>query len=156
MNKVHLCLALVLVSCSADQEVIPPGWKTIDAKYFEFQLPPGIEQNTKAMAFDSFARLYESESMRLGFDYGRYSDDFDLTYSQGLSHIVRTPVVLDGYPATIISYTTAESTYAMAIHFPEVAQSSYGVIKLTLHCFYKSATDHAVVERILRSIKFRK
>ncbi len=157
MNNVHLGLVLVLVSCSADQEVIPPGWKTIDAKYFEFQLPPGMEHDTKSFAFDSFARSYESESMKLGFDYGRYSDSLDLTYrSDGLSDVVRAPEVIDGHAATLVSYTTEKPTYFMAVHFPEVAQSSHGVIKLTMHCSYKSESDHAVVERILKSIKFRR
>lgn len=177
-NRLNCAFVLALVSCNADhdvalpraegisltqgasghadQEVIPPGWKTINAKYFEFMVPPGMEHDTKAIAIDSFARAYESESIELGFDYGRYSDDFDLTYAHDVSGVVRSARVVGGHQGTLVSYVSGGSTYIMAIHFAELGQSQYGPIKLTVHARSKLESDVEVIRKILGSIKFLK
>lgn len=156
MNKLKLGLVLIFVSCTADQEVIPADWKRIDAKYFEFMVPPGMERNTRAIAFDTFARSYESKTITLGFDYGPYSDSFDLTYATGVSDVVRLPRVVDGHEGTLISYVSGGSAYIMAIHFPELVKTEYDPIKLTIHVSSDQESDVEAMRMILGSLRFLK
>ena len=67
-----LGVAILLCSAASNQD----GWKKIENSSFSFSVPSSFRK-TAARGIDSFVEEYVTERIKLSFDYGIYSNNFD-------------------------------------------------------------------------------
>jgi len=69
-----LILGVAILLCSAASN--QGGWKKIENSSFSFSVPSSFRK-TAARGIDSFVEEYVTEGIKLSFDYGIYSNNFD-------------------------------------------------------------------------------
>ncbi len=121
-------------------------WKTlcVDGQ-FCFDYPAELIADS-SITIDSTAGTLSSESMKLMYDYGRYSSDFD-----ELSDAKITEVIVDGKDA--IKFISQK---VIALHVAQVREipgmGSY--MKLSIEIQFVDDTDHQLAQKTFESIRF--
>jgi hypothetical protein len=135
-----LVIIAVVAGCEpAPAPSVPPEWQTVRAgTAFTFKAPPDLEP-APVQGIDSFVGKYESPTLEVTFDYGRYSDPMN-----GEGYRSRG-VTVDGKSARLVSKGDV-----VAIHFPNIG----GETKLTMCVRLKNA-DAKTAETLLQSIDFQ-
>ena len=67
-----LGVAIILGAASPNQD----GWKKIENRSFSFSVPSSFKK-TETRGIDSFVEEYVGANIKLSFDYGIYSNNFD-------------------------------------------------------------------------------
>ena len=67
-----LGIAILLCAGASNQD----GWKKIENSSFSFSVPSSFRK-TEAHGIDSFVEEYVTERIKLSFDYGWYSNNFE-------------------------------------------------------------------------------
>jgi hypothetical protein len=135
------------------------GWKRIDAgAAFSFLVPEDMQQQ-RATGIDSIVGEYRSASIRVTFDYGRYSNP--LTNYSSKPGCDDESESVSGKDATIVECRQGKSDsaykYFAAIHFPDVHKAGEGGenIKLTMEAEFNLESDRETARKILESIEFK-
>jgi len=126
----------------------PRGWVKIDARYFDFYVPPDL-RSTPVTSIDSFVGRYKGNSFSISFDYGAYSDPLDgsgggSTYHLHFEHI-------DGKRARVgfLEYTNSGLVdYAVGVNFREQG------LTMTANCKSRAGCETARI--IFRTVKFKR
>lgn len=132
----------------------PEGWKKVEARTsFVMMMPPDMHA-VPVRGNDSFVGQYVSDTIRLSFDYGEYSNpllELDHPEFEG-----RT-VTIGGKTGWMVKFrataTTSSLTYRIGVHFPDGGD---GKRKLTVEAGCADPEARASAEQILRSIRFPK
>jgi len=152
MKTIALSLMLLAsISVSAADRKDEPRLKEIDATYFTFHIPVYMVK-TRSQGIDSHVGGYKSARIRLGFDYGVYSDPLD--YDSGLPQYQASTIEVDGRKARIVSFQKADEWFT-AIHFPSAAETPEGTIKLTMHASCASQQEVRLARDIFTSVRFK-
>jgi hypothetical protein len=140
---------LLIVGCNGDASTneVPDDWIPVEAKdAFSFRAPPDLVEHP-VQGKDSFVGKYDSPTLELSFDFGRYSDPLEREDYKSWKFRKTT---IDGKRAKI-----GHSDSRMAIHFPQViANTKVGDIKLSLFAKLKQPEAKETAETIFRSIDF--
>ena len=67
-------LGIVILLCAGASN--QDGWKKIENSSFSFSVPTSFRK-TEAHGIDSFVEEYMAEGVKLSFDYGWYSNNFE-------------------------------------------------------------------------------
>lgn len=130
----------------------PPEWVRIDAPKFSFYMPPDMK-SVPVQGVDSFVGAYQSDSVFLNLDYGRYSDPLD---RQDLPNYIAHEESIGGKKARIVSYRHAGGgnsfEHAIGVHFPAVGPDG---VRLTLYATCKTESGYEIVRTIFRTIQFK-
>lgn len=133
---------------------LPPAkdWQKVEIKgRFSFSIPPAMKQ-TSVQDTDSLVREYRSPSVRLGFDYGWYSDPLDY---QKRTDYQESIVEIDGRKAKFVTFRPADTRSDFAtfagIHFSDPVD---GQNKLTMWARYQNPADLNQIMKVFQSIKF--
>lgn len=150
-----LLVGSLLFGCTVQlpADAPPPAqdWQKVEIKgRFSFSLPPEMKQ-TPVEGMDSLVREYASPHVRLGFDYGWYSDPLDypgrVDYQAGM-------VEIDGRKAKLVTFRSADAQTDFAnfagIH---LADPGDGQNKLTMWARYQNPADLSQIKKIFQSIK---
>ena len=143
--------ALGQEQCSAIQ------WRRVDEGSFSFELPNGLAR-VNVRGDDSRVGAFESQSMRVAYDYGSWllwlGDDLQAPGPHQQS------AQIGGHPVTIISAShdlggRSEYRHLRAAQFElppteQVARTRY----LTLTVRFNGECDDAISRRIVESIRF--
>jgi hypothetical protein len=138
-----MSLAL-LAGCNASDSTVkvPDTWVTINAgKAFSFRAPPELVEQP-VQGIDSLVGKYDSPTLELLFDYGRYSDPLE---SEDYREWKFRNTTIDGKRAKI-----GWSEKRLAVHFPTVE----GKNKLSMFAQLKQPQARETAEIIFRSIDF--
>ena len=165
-----LFMLLALVGCKGSDQAtttkgsetrpaeIARGWKRIDAgAAFSFWIPPEMEQQ-RATGIDSLVGEYRSTTMRITFDYGRYSNPLANYFSNPGCEDETTSI--SGKDGRIVECKRAKSdsdpSYLTAIHFSNVHEAAgEESIKLTMEVEFNQEGDQETARKILESIVFK-
>jgi hypothetical protein len=139
-------------SCRADSP-----WQNIDAGEFSFTLPCDMAQKP-VHGIDSKVASYESPSISLMYDYGRYSSN--LGELEGQPELREESATIGGKPARIVTVRTADAAsarpFTAAVAFASVGPAIRAdKIRLTMVARGKTAADQDTAKRIFRSIQFK-
>ena len=146
-----LSLGVMGVAAAASTPV-PGNWIHVDAKFFEFFIPPDMKK-VEIQGIDSHVGQFGSEKIKLIFDYGMYSDPLD--DEKGMPNLTVRKERIDGRRTKIVSFRKSESDFVLAVHFPKAGPGYKGGRKLTLYTDCVSESEYDTVMKIFRSIKFR-
>jgi hypothetical protein len=132
-------------------------WQNIDAGEFAFTLPCEMAQKPVA-GIDSKVASYESPSLSLMYDYGRYSSD--LGELKGQPELREETSTIGGKAARIVTVRSADASserpFTAAVSFASVgAAIRADKIRLTMVAHGKTAADQETAKRIFRSIQFK-
>jgi hypothetical protein len=136
-----------------------PGWKVIDAnRHFSFHLPDNMKDQ-KARGIDSYVGEYRNSKMRIGFDYGAYSNS--LTTYSGEPEYQEFKKTISDKAAKIIFFrnTNAASGYKYyaAVHFSLAEKNNLEANSgLTLDAGFDDPAEWETVKRIFESVTFPK
>ncbi|HBN15239.1 MAG: hypothetical protein CMQ46_02820 [Gammaproteobacteria bacterium] len=122
--------------------------KQVENEFFLFYVPSDMQQ-LEGHGIDSFVQRFESENIKLSFDYGRYSNNFngwpeDTRYRE---------VVISGKPARIgtVRFEFREGfPFSTKVYFPLDGQ-----VALSMLVAYKSEGDIEIAHAIFDSIVFK-
>lgn len=160
-------ITLLLCGCASGSPPGPQdGWKTVDLRAFSISLPSDVVY-IPVQGIDSYCGSFRSETLRLHFDYGWYSNSLDkeeMSPSAILLDHQEDWTLIDGHRAKMVhakglSRKTSEPYYFSAVYFPEVdAPSSQSkgesVDRLNFSIASDRPMDQEFAEKILRSICF--
>jgi hypothetical protein len=147
-------LAVLLAGCATTHEA---QWHTYDAGPFTFSLRSDFRK-TSAHGIDSYASVFESRSMQLGFDYGDYSGDPLDNLSKDPNSFQPRPSYashiesIAGHKVQIISVDLDPHHNA---GFPYFIAASFLKARLTMSVRCKTTEDYEDATRIFRSVSFK-
>lgn len=124
--------------------------KRVDANYFSFHIPVDMVK-TRSQGIDSHVGEYRNSRIRLGFDYGAYSDPLD--YDKRLPEYQSSKLEVGGRKARIVTFRQAQAWFT-AIHFPDVGKASGDRLKLTMVATCSSEEALQQARDIFTSIRF--
>ncbi len=132
-------------------------WQNIDAGEFAFTLPCDMAQKP-VHGIDSKVGSYESPSLSLMYDYGRYSSD--LGELKGQPELREESSTIGGKAARIVTVRSADANkerpFTAAVAFASVGPAVRADrIRLTVVAHGKTAADQETAKRIFRSIQFK-
>jgi hypothetical protein len=132
-------------------------WQNIDAGEFAFTLPCDMVQKP-VQGIDSKVARYDSASLSLTYDYGRYSSDLGELKSQ--PELREESATIGGKPARIVTVRSAEAAnerpFTAAVAFASVGPAIRAdKIRLTMVAHGTTAADQETAKRIFRSIQFK-
>ena len=129
----------------------PESWKRIDAKgRFSFYLPPEMKK-LDTHGIDSYVEEYSSDTMRLGFDYGQYSNHLD---NEGEEDYQAEMVAIDGRKAKLATFTIKDGNtgynYYTGVYFADVGALERRFLKpkLTVGASCKSKVDQEIAKKM--------
>lgn len=85
---------------------VPHGWKKVELSDFSFYVPPDMKERD-VRGIDSEVREYRNRNMRLGIDYGMYSNDLK-SYAARPEYKSES-VSIDGEKAKVATYRSSKS-----------------------------------------------
>ena len=132
-------------------------WQNIDAGELAFTLPCDMVQKP-VQGIDSKVASYESPTLSLMYDYGRYSSD--LGELKGQPEFREESSTIGGKPARIVTARSADAAnqppFTAGVAFASVGPASRAdKIRLTMVAHGKTAADQETAKRIFRSIRFK-
>ncbi|MEJ7727940.1 MAG: hypothetical protein WKG00_01865 [Polyangiaceae bacterium] len=132
-------------------------WQNIDAGEFGFTLPCDMVQKP-VQGIDSKVASYDSPSLSLMYDYGRYSSD--LGELKGQPEMREESSTISGKPARIVTVHSADAAnerpFTAAVAFASIGPAIRAdKIRLTMVAHGKTAADQEIAKRIFRSIQFK-
>lgn len=127
---------------------IPNNWQSVDAGSFTLSLPPGWEFNVQ-QGIDSYVAEFIGDGVRLGFDYGWYSNP--LADESDPSYVV-TYDAIDGKKAKIV-VPKEIGNGTTGVYFEDVGD---GMNRLEISGENLTSSQQDVVLTIFRSIQFTK
>lgn len=156
---------LSLLTCSSGcttgnpSAPIPDNWTQVEApNRFTLKLPP-VYTEEHAQGIDSYVRSFRRKGVRIGIDYGRYSDplnhDDELDYQ-------RTETTIDGRKAWWVTFTYRDTPGSMresgytryaAVHVPR--PHLFSPNKFTLHAYCAGEEEIEEVLEIFQTIEFK-
>ncbi len=143
-------------------EPVPPDWKRIDAEgKFTFLVPPDMEAEA-VEGTDSYVGQYRGNSLRLGFDYGQWSDDLcNAQYTAQKPQYAEVTTQIGGQQARLVTFYEPapkmdyEFPYIAVVCFPDVGTEGLGgKITLTMWANGKGRAEQQTAEKIFQSIQF--
>jgi hypothetical protein len=147
--RVIACLVVLGLAASAGVLAAEESWARVENHAFAFSGPASLRK-TDAQGADSFAEEFVSDHIRLSFDYGIYSNNFQDWPAE--TTFEETKVA--GRPAKI---GTAANPWEKA--FPYMTQIHFqleGRLALSMWAFCKTEKDITLAKRIFTSITFNK
>lgn len=167
MKAVLICLLLSAVvlmndqsghAQSAEAPELKPGWKRIDAQgRFSFHLPETM-QSVEIHGIDSYVGEYKDGRMKVGFDYGLYSNPLN-SYSKSPEYQeINKPI--GGLPAKIVFCRQTDSAasykYFAGVYFASVKPGTEQIQnKLMLSAEFNNPDDWQTAQIIFESIRFK-
>lgn len=148
-----ILLAVASACCLAyAEQSADMKWSKIDEYYFEFYLPE-IAKKVEVRGEDSYVRKYQSRTITLNFDYGRYSNSLEKPvaaheYQEWIEEI-------NGRKAIIMTYKKSNTEFVISIHFAKGGRPYKSGNMLSVFSVSRSKNDYEVVERVYRSITFK-
>ena len=145
-----IALVTCLVVCIYSSASLAGGLtKVVENDFFLFNVPSNM-QEVEVQGVDSFVKQYESDSIKLSFDYGWYSNNFggwpeDTAFEE---------VVIGGRSArvgTVKSEFRKGFPYATQIHFKLDDD-----IKLSMFAACETVVDVTIAHGIFETILFKK
>lgn len=132
-------------------------WQNVDAGELSFTLPCDMAQKPVA-GIDSKVASYESASLTLMYDYGRYSSD--LGELEGRPEHREETATIGGKAARIVTARStdagSERPFTAAVAFASVGPTIRADrLRLTMSAEGKAAADQETAKRIFRSIELR-
>ncbi len=138
----------------------PADWVAVEAPdRFTLALPPDyVEQEVQGI--DSYVRCFQSGKVRLGLDYGRYSDP--LTSYADRPEYESGELTLGNRDATWVSFALDEAEapsadplyrHFVAMHVPRAGFT--GRSQITLHARCADRDSMAEAMRIFKTVRFR-
>ena len=132
-------------------------WQNVDAGEFSFTLPCDMMQKPVA-GIDSKVASYDSASLGLTYDYGRYSSD--LGELKGQPELREESTTIGGKAARIVTARSADASaerpFTAAVAFASVGPAIRAdKLRLTVVAHGKAAADQDTAKRIFRSIQFK-
>src|ERR1044072_4378283 len=161
MKQIFLLL-LIVISCPlvgmAQSEVAAPGgWKRIDANgHFSFYLPPEMKKQD-VQGIDSYVEVYSSETMKLNFDYGQYSNHLD---NEGEEDYQAEMIEIAGRKAKVVTFTIKNGepgySYYAGVYFSDAGtiERRFPKPELTVGVSCKSRADQETAKKIFSTIRF--
>ena len=161
MKQIFLLWVIViswqLVGMSQSEVAAPEGWQRIDAKgRFSFYIPPEMKKQD-VHGIDSYVEKYSSDTMRLGFDYGQYSNHLD---NEGEEDYQAEMIEIDGRNAKLVTFTIKNGepgySYYAGVYFSDVGATDRRFRKpeLTGGVSCKSKADQETAKKIFSTIRF--
>lgn len=153
MKPVAILLILLATfsAWAAGENTNRTALKRIDATYFTFDIPADMVK-TKVQGMDSHVDEYQSPNVRLGFDFGRYSDPLD--YDERLPGYAAVAIRVDGRRARIVTFRQNDGWFT-AIHFRDAGSIATERMKLTMRASCSTDRELKVAKDIFTSIRFR-
>ena len=132
-------------------------WQNIDAGEFGFTVPCDMVQKP-VQGIDSKVARYDSPTLWLMYDYGRYSSD--LGELKGQPELREESSTIGGKPARIVTVRSADAAndrpFTAAVAFASVGPAIRAdKIRLTMVAHGTTAADQETAKRIFRSIQFK-
>jgi hypothetical protein len=162
--RVILAAALSLVMHAAALAQTSPGcpqkavdssqWLTHDEGAFTLRLPPGLERQPSS-GIDSQVRLWSSDSLRVSYDYGYYSNPLTAEYAEHFPGLrVCEEAGAHGSPRVVI-YQTKDGLAGLAAHWAQLSQDAFGTMSLSVFGAARDPEQRAVLLAIIRSVRFK-
>lgn len=154
MTKFFKLILLVVTSsyCLAHvEESAVMKWSEINESYFEFSLPSTFKK-IEVHGEDSYVRKYQSRTITLNFDYGKYSNSLEKPV--GAHEYKEWVEEINGRKAKIMTYKKSNTEFAISVHFAIGGRPYKSGNMLNMFSVCRSKNDYEVVERIYRSIAF--
>jgi hypothetical protein len=107
----------VAVPCTAPV-VAMTDWQEAGGSVFTVRLPPTFHRD-RVQGIDSEVGEWSDEGVRIGYDYGGYSDKLE-SPPQGARELSRCEVTLGGRPVRIVRFRSAKGEHVVAAHWPAV------------------------------------
>lgn len=152
MNLKSITLAVGLLSgVIVSMAAVPSEWKLITNDSFTFRLPADMKK-IDYRGIDSFVEAYESRAIRLSFDFGKWSNNFQ-GWPAGTQY---QELNIDGRKArigTIKQDFGFNRVYSTQVHFPEVDPKHKGM-KLSMSAACASENDVDRAHNIFKSVRF--
>lgn len=138
---------------------IPGGWRKVDVQgKFSFLIPPDMNSEP-VQPEDSYVEVYRSASMRVSFDYGRYSDP--LIFYADKPDYKKLFTEMAGKKVKFVTFVYPEAKYEFkyiaAVHFADVGvleKENYGKTKLTMRVSYNNPDELETAKLIFGTIEF--
>jgi hypothetical protein len=149
-----LLFSILLAGCATRQEV---QWRTYDAGPFTFSLRSDFHK-TSAHGIDSYVSEFESEDMRLSFDYGSYSGESLDSLSKDPDSLQLRPSYasqiesIAGHRVQIVSIDVDPRHHG---GFPHFIIASFLNAGLTMDVRCKTTADYEYATRIFKSVSFK-
>jgi|GEM_PF-2365976 hypothetical protein len=138
------------------------GWVNFEVRdisgsklYFEFCGPEELRKH-KVQGIDSFVGAFISDTMRIDFDLGIWSDPLTELDDQAQFNLDST--IIDGRTARLVSclyngQTQSGHAYIAAAHFPRI-HDTYPETKLTLWVEGASTTEQDTALALFKTVRF--
>ena len=127
-------------------------WSKINEFYFEFYLPSTFKK-IEVHGEDSYVDKYQSRTITLNFDYGKYSNPLEKPL--GAHEHQEWVEEINGRKAKIVTYKKSNTEFVISIHFAKGGRPYKSGNMLSVFSVYRSKNDYEVVEKIYRSIAFK-
>jgi len=110
----------------------PPDWRARDLGGFALHTPADMQLRTGGI--DSQAGTLTSDSLRIDYDFGLYSDP--LAQREDALDFQSCGATVDGLPARQVQFrlqdAAGQSRSCIGVHVPQVRQSGMGPLRLTV------------------------
>ncbi len=158
MNRLGLVLSAILLLGASHGSVVDLSvgqdkttraavvWQRLDAGQFSISAPPGWEFH-KLQGIDSYVGEFVGDGVRLGFDFGAYSNPLDDAKSP--TYLISDEYV-GGFKARIV-YPKKSGHGITGIYFPNLGHRN----KLTVEVQNLDTVQRDIVLTMFRSIQFR-
>lgn len=129
-NLVLISILFLLFTCGVSSKNPFGPWKTIEVGRYIFDFPPGFEL-IKEKGIDSYVGKIQDDSISFSFDYGYYSNDFELL-SEEYQNEFKMFFIVD----------TVENQYRKIVYGNNPEKEITGIYLRDLESFNKSINSY--------------